>query len=278
MNASSPSCSTGIEYSFPNCRRILATASSSAPSLLTAASWRYTASGFFKLPFVSSHLRDAALRRCTLLLKEQQLVWSVLLVCSIQTDPLEKAAPACTAYLTSDWGRLAFHSQQPRPGLNGLSASNFWQGRALTRWFAFPLPLELCQCGESSPTSRTTTKTGPKAALCDPHFLYKRSRVISKPNISLCRQKIYGFKATLCSSSTLKLQFVNWACLDWTGAPGLSIHLLSYSLFVSSLSRPTMSPPFGKYVDRWASCLFIVRQECWFRCVRCWRWACSCEK
>lgn len=96
-----------------------------------------------------------------------------LLVCSIQTDPLEKAPRACAAYLTSRWGRLAFHWQQPRPGLNGPSVSNFWQGRALTRWFAFPLPLALCQCCESSPTSRTATRTGSKAALCDPHFLYK---------------------------------------------------------------------------------------------------------
>lgn len=140
MNASSPSCSTAIENPFPNCSLVPATASSSAPSLLTAASWRYAASGCFKLPFVSSHLRDAALGRCTLLLKEQQLVWSVLPVCSIQTDPLEKAAPACVAYLTSDWGRLAFYSKQPRlPGLNGLSASNLWQGPSPDTLICLPI-------------------------------------------------------------------------------------------------------------------------------------------
>lgn len=140
MNASSPSCSTSIESSFLNCRWVPASASSSEPSLLTAASWQYAASGCFKLPFVSSHLRDAALGRCTLALKEQQLVWSVLLVCSIQTDPLEKAAPACAAYLTSDWGRLVFYSKQPRlPGLNGFSASNFWQGPSPDTLICFPI-------------------------------------------------------------------------------------------------------------------------------------------
>lgn len=117
------------------------------------------------------------------------------------------------------------------------------------------------------------------SSLWPPFSLQRRCAVFLRPTRLCVVKRCMVLKQHFAVFLPYKLQFENWACLDWTGTPGPSIHLLRCSLFLSSLSALTMSAsPFRKHADRWARCLLKVRHDCWFCCVRCWRWARSCEK
>lgn len=202
---------------------------------------KYAVSGCFKLLFVSSHLRDTVLRRCTPLLKQQQeqeqqqrLIWSVLLASGILSKQTPwKALPACTAYLTSGRADLCF--------THAVLSWSQWAFARLTFGKAETCYAHLlshyhsdCVNVVKAVLEWTNNENRAKISLLRPPFSLQRRRVIVKPYTTLHRQKTRGFKATLCCFVDLKI--IVWE-VDTSGLDRRE----NTPLFYSFLSPSTVS-------------------------------------
>lgn len=219
---------------------------------------KYAVSGCFKLLFVSSHLRETVLRRCTPLLKQQQqqqqqwLIWSVLLASSILSKQTPwKGLPACTAYLTSGRADLSF--------THAVLSWSQWAFSRLTFGKAETCHAHLlshyhsdCVNVVKAVLEWTNTKNRAKTSLLRPPFSLQRRRVIVKPYATLRRQKTRGFKATPCCFFDLKI--IVWE-VDTSGLDRHEDTPLFYSfLSPSAMSSLVFLPPlpFWTNEDLWA--------------------------